>query len=247
MAKEGLPVQVSCRILEVSESGFYAWRNRPPSERSLRHAWLTQLITEVAIELGIGVAAPRSSRPGRTARSHDNRVGVVVEGEQAHPATRSRGRIPPRRSEAARGEPPGPRRIHPVTSSVTASIAETSSGITALNVAQPDQREGQGRKIQIHCWVDAARSRSIVSAEKVLVGVGGALRPRRGAPSSGYSDREISRVASITRGATRSSWAVRMSPHNAMLPTGSSCPRIAAATHARPRADSPRSKAKPWR
>ncbi|GAA11305.1 putative transposase [Gordonia alkanivorans NBRC 16433] len=47
MAKEGLPVQTSCRILEVSESGFYEWRNRPPSERSLRHAWLTQLITEV--------------------------------------------------------------------------------------------------------------------------------------------------------------------------------------------------------
>ena len=47
MPKEGLPVQTSCRILEVSESGFYEWRNRPPSERSLRHAWLTQLITEV--------------------------------------------------------------------------------------------------------------------------------------------------------------------------------------------------------
>lgn len=47
MAKEGLPVQTSCRVLEVSESGFYEWRNRPPSERSLRHAWLTQLITEV--------------------------------------------------------------------------------------------------------------------------------------------------------------------------------------------------------
>lgn len=28
-------------------SGFNEWRNRPPSERSWRHAWLTQLITEV--------------------------------------------------------------------------------------------------------------------------------------------------------------------------------------------------------
>lgn len=49
MAKEGLPVQTSCRILEVSKSGFCEWRNRPPSERSLRHAWLTQLITEVHV------------------------------------------------------------------------------------------------------------------------------------------------------------------------------------------------------
>ncbi|ORI30221.1 hypothetical protein BH686_01550 [Rhodococcus erythropolis] len=71
MVKEGLLVQTSCRIRETTESGFYAWRNRPASERSLRRAWLTQLITEEAIELGISVAAPRSSRPGRTARSHD--------------------------------------------------------------------------------------------------------------------------------------------------------------------------------
>jgi putative transposase len=31
----------------VSESGFYAWCTRPPSERSIRHAWLTDLVTEV--------------------------------------------------------------------------------------------------------------------------------------------------------------------------------------------------------
>jgi len=47
MAAEKLPVQSACRILEVSESGFYAWCRRPPSERSIRHAWLTDLVTEV--------------------------------------------------------------------------------------------------------------------------------------------------------------------------------------------------------
>jgi putative transposase len=29
MAAEKLPVQVCCRVLEVSESGYDAWRNRP--------------------------------------------------------------------------------------------------------------------------------------------------------------------------------------------------------------------------
>ncbi|MFI6511605.1 IS3 family transposase [Streptosporangium sp. NPDC050855] len=47
MAAEGLPIQVCCRIMNVSESGFYAWRDRPPSARTLRHAWLTDEIRKV--------------------------------------------------------------------------------------------------------------------------------------------------------------------------------------------------------
>ena len=47
MAAEGLPVQIACRVLGVSESAYYAWRKRPTSARAIRHAWLTDLITEV--------------------------------------------------------------------------------------------------------------------------------------------------------------------------------------------------------
>jgi transposase InsO family protein len=47
MAAEGLPVQVAVRMLEVSESGSYEWLTRPPSQRSIRHAWLTDLIRQV--------------------------------------------------------------------------------------------------------------------------------------------------------------------------------------------------------
>lgn len=47
MVAEGLPAPVACRVLEVSQSGFYAWRTRTPSARSLRHAWLTEQIRQI--------------------------------------------------------------------------------------------------------------------------------------------------------------------------------------------------------
>jgi putative transposase len=50
MVAEGLPAQLACRVLDVSESGFYAWRSRPPSEREVRHAWLTDLIRQIHVD-----------------------------------------------------------------------------------------------------------------------------------------------------------------------------------------------------
>jgi transposase InsO family protein len=47
MAGEGKPVQVACRIVGVPESSYYAWKKRPPSARSVRHVWLTDLIAQV--------------------------------------------------------------------------------------------------------------------------------------------------------------------------------------------------------
>lgn len=50
MAAEGMAVQVACKVVGVSESGFYEHRKRAPSERSIRHAMLTDLITQVHVE-----------------------------------------------------------------------------------------------------------------------------------------------------------------------------------------------------
>jgi hypothetical protein len=47
MATEHIPVEVACRVLDVSTSGYYAWLSRPPSARSIRQAWLTDLIVQV--------------------------------------------------------------------------------------------------------------------------------------------------------------------------------------------------------
>jgi transposase InsO family protein len=47
MASEGLPVQVACRVLGVSESGYYARRKRPPSARAVRDAWLIDRLRTV--------------------------------------------------------------------------------------------------------------------------------------------------------------------------------------------------------
>lgn len=40
-------MQTTCRLLSVSESGYYEWRRRPPSARAVRHAWLTEQIQAV--------------------------------------------------------------------------------------------------------------------------------------------------------------------------------------------------------
>jgi transposase InsO family protein len=44
---EGFPIEVVCRIVGVSVSGFYMWRKRKPSARSVRHAMLAEVIREV--------------------------------------------------------------------------------------------------------------------------------------------------------------------------------------------------------
>jgi transposase InsO family protein len=50
IAAEGHSVLVACRVLRVSESGFYAQRSRPPSARALWHAYVTEIIRRVHLD-----------------------------------------------------------------------------------------------------------------------------------------------------------------------------------------------------
>ncbi len=45
--KAVFPITTICRVLEVSASGYFAWRRRPPSERASSDARLTELIIAI--------------------------------------------------------------------------------------------------------------------------------------------------------------------------------------------------------
>jgi len=45
--KASHPIDLLCRVLGVSRSGFYAWQTRAPSDRALSDAWLSERIREI--------------------------------------------------------------------------------------------------------------------------------------------------------------------------------------------------------
>jgi ribosomal protein L20 len=44
---QGIDVRHACRVLGVSESGYYAWKDRPDPPRTLRRIWLAGEIADV--------------------------------------------------------------------------------------------------------------------------------------------------------------------------------------------------------
>ncbi|PZG97496.1 hypothetical protein C1I97_25295 [Streptomyces sp. NTH33] len=52
VAAQGFPARRVIALLDVSESGYYAWRERTPSARSLRRAWLARMILDIHRESG---------------------------------------------------------------------------------------------------------------------------------------------------------------------------------------------------
>jgi putative transposase len=53
------PISLSARLLGVSRSGFHAWRHRPPSQRALSDAWLTERIRVIHRQSRGTYGAPR--------------------------------------------------------------------------------------------------------------------------------------------------------------------------------------------
>ncbi|MBA3261775.1 MAG: IS3 family transposase [Thermoleophilaceae bacterium] len=66
--KANYPVDLMCRVLGVSRSGFYAWSSRAPSDRALADAWLTEQIREIHADNRGVYGAPRVQAELRMAR-----------------------------------------------------------------------------------------------------------------------------------------------------------------------------------
>jgi len=58
-AQSDLPVSLMCELLGVSESGFWAWRGRAPSDRALGDAWLAEQIKRIHGASGGRYGSPR--------------------------------------------------------------------------------------------------------------------------------------------------------------------------------------------
>jgi putative transposase len=71
--KTSYPVAVMCRVFGVSRTGFHNWERRPPSDRALEDAWLTERIKRIH-DASRGVyGAPRIHAELRI--EHNIRVG----------------------------------------------------------------------------------------------------------------------------------------------------------------------------
>ena len=73
-----------CRVLEVTASGFYTWRRRPPSARSVQDAALTLQISSIIQEHHGRYGAPRI-------RATLQRAGIVCSEKRVSRLMRAQG------------------------------------------------------------------------------------------------------------------------------------------------------------
>jgi putative transposase len=57
--RDKFPVKLMCKVLEVSTSGYYAWRGRPPSKPETANRELTAKIKEELEKSGETYGSPR--------------------------------------------------------------------------------------------------------------------------------------------------------------------------------------------
>jgi transposase InsO family protein len=95
LAADGVHVAVACRVLRVSTSGYYEWRERPPSARAVADEALRAQIVEIHRMSRGSYGAPRvhsELRLGRGLRCGRRRVARLMRLERLQGVYRRRGR-----------------------------------------------------------------------------------------------------------------------------------------------------------
>ena len=75
--KASFPVTVLCKVLNVSRSGYYDWRDRPPSVRARENAALTSKIREIYERSRETYGSPRIHAELRSLGVHCSRKRVA--------------------------------------------------------------------------------------------------------------------------------------------------------------------------
>lgn len=82
--REEWPITVMCRVLEVSRSGFYAWRVRPESARSQRHQELVAEMEEIHADRDLKNYGSPRMRDELVSRGHTVSENTVARLMRAH-------------------------------------------------------------------------------------------------------------------------------------------------------------------
>jgi putative transposase len=70
LTRQGFNVRHACRTLSVSESGYYAWKDRPDPPRTLRRIWLAGEIADVHKASGGTYGSLRVTRRAEVRSQH---------------------------------------------------------------------------------------------------------------------------------------------------------------------------------
>jgi len=95
LAADGVHVAVACRVLRVSTSGYFEWRGRPPSARTLADAELSAQIVEIHAMSRGTYGVPRvfkELRLGHDVRCGRKRVARLMRLERLQGVYRRRGK-----------------------------------------------------------------------------------------------------------------------------------------------------------
>jgi transposase InsO family protein len=105
--RDELPVKLMCRVLEVSTSGYYAWRGRPPSKREMANRALTAKIQEEFKKSGETYGSPRIYQVMRKLglMCSQNRVARLMSAADLKAKQTRRYRSTTKRNKADRAAP----------------------------------------------------------------------------------------------------------------------------------------------